>query len=41
MKARRGARDQHFTRALGALSAEERAELLRVVPLLERLAEEL
>jgi hypothetical protein len=41
VKARRSARDQHFTRALSALSAEERGELLRVMPLLERLAEEL
>jgi DNA-binding MarR family transcriptional regulator len=41
VKARRSARDQHFTRALSALSAEERAQLVQVIPLLERLAEEL
>ncbi len=41
VQARRSARDQQFTRALGALTAEERAQLLEVMPVLERLAEEL
>jgi DNA-binding MarR family transcriptional regulator len=41
VQARRSARDQQFTRALSALSAEERAQLLKVMPVLERLAEEL
>ena len=41
VKARRSARDQQFTRALGALSAVERGQLLEVMPLLRRLAEEL
>jgi DNA-binding MarR family transcriptional regulator len=41
VEARRSARDQQFTRALSALSAEERARLLEVMPVLERLAEEL
>jgi DNA-binding MarR family transcriptional regulator len=41
VEARRSARDQHFTRALRALSAEERAQLLQAMPVLERLAEEL
>jgi DNA-binding MarR family transcriptional regulator len=41
VQARRSARDQQFTRALNALSAEERAQLLQAMPLLERLAEEL
>jgi DNA-binding MarR family transcriptional regulator len=41
VEARRSARDQQFTRALSALSAEERAQLLQLLPALERLAEEL
>jgi DNA-binding MarR family transcriptional regulator len=41
VRARRSARDQQFTRALSALSAEERAQLLQVMPVLARLAEEL
>jgi DNA-binding MarR family transcriptional regulator len=41
VEARRSARDQQFTRALSALSADERAQLLEVMPLLERLVEEL
>lgn len=41
VEARRSARDQQFTRALGALSADERAQLLRVLPILARLADEL
>jgi DNA-binding MarR family transcriptional regulator len=41
VQARRSARDQQFTRALSALTAAERAQLLEVMPLLERLAEEL
>jgi DNA-binding MarR family transcriptional regulator len=41
VQARRSARDQQFTRALSALSAGERAQLLQVMPLLQRLAEEL
>ncbi len=41
VEARRSARDQQFTRALGALTADERAQLLHVMPLLERLVEEL
>ncbi len=41
VEARRSARDQQFTLALGALSAEERAQLLQVMPVLERLVEEL
>jgi DNA-binding MarR family transcriptional regulator len=41
VEARRSARDQQFTRALGALGAGERAQLLQVMPLLARLAEEL
>jgi DNA-binding MarR family transcriptional regulator len=39
--ARRSARDQHFTRALSALTAAERAQLLQVLPVLEKLVEEL
>ena len=39
--ARRSARDQQFTRALSALTAKERAQLLRAMPVLERLADEL
>jgi DNA-binding MarR family transcriptional regulator len=39
--ARRSAREQQFTRALSALSAEERRQLLDVMPILERLTEEL
>jgi DNA-binding MarR family transcriptional regulator len=41
VEARRSARDQQFTRALSALSADERAQLLQVMPLLERLLEQL
>ncbi len=41
VEARRSARDQQFTRALSALSADERARLLEVMPLLERLVAEL
>jgi DNA-binding MarR family transcriptional regulator len=41
VQARRSARDQQFTRALTALSVEERAQLLEVMPVLGRLAEEL
>jgi DNA-binding MarR family transcriptional regulator len=41
VKARRSARDEQFTRALSALSAAERAQLLEVMQLLERLADEL
>lgn len=41
VEARRSARDRQFTRALSALSAEERAQLLEVMPVLERLAQEL
>jgi DNA-binding MarR family transcriptional regulator len=41
VQARRSARDEQFTRALSALSAEERAQLLAVMPVLERLTEEL
>jgi DNA-binding MarR family transcriptional regulator len=41
VQARRSARDQQFTRALSALSADERAQLLQVIPLLQRLVEEL
>jgi DNA-binding MarR family transcriptional regulator len=41
VQARRDARNQQFTRALNALSAEERAQLHQAMPLLERLAEEL
>jgi DNA-binding MarR family transcriptional regulator len=41
VEARRAARDQQFTRALSALSADERAQLHRVMPLLDRLTEEL
>ena len=41
VEARRSARDQQFTRALSALSAEERAQLLQVMPVLERLTNEL
>jgi DNA-binding MarR family transcriptional regulator len=41
VEARRSARDQQFTRALNALSAAERAQLLDVMPVLNRLAEEL
>jgi DNA-binding MarR family transcriptional regulator len=41
VQARRSARDQQFTRALNALSAEERAQLLQAMPLLGRLAEAL
>jgi DNA-binding MarR family transcriptional regulator len=41
VEARRSARDQQFIRALSALSAEERTRLLEVMPVLERLAEEL
>jgi DNA-binding MarR family transcriptional regulator len=41
VQARRSARDQQFTRALSALSTDERAQLLEVMPLLRRLAEEL
>jgi DNA-binding MarR family transcriptional regulator len=41
VEARRSVRDQQFTRALGALSADERAQLLRVMPILARLADEL
>jgi DNA-binding MarR family transcriptional regulator len=41
VEARRSARDQQFTRALGTLSAEERAQLVEVLPVLRRLAEEL
>jgi DNA-binding MarR family transcriptional regulator len=41
VQARRAARDQQFTRALSALSAEERVQLLQVMPVLERLADEL
>jgi DNA-binding MarR family transcriptional regulator len=41
VQARRSARDQQFTRALSALTAAERAQLLEVMPVLERLAEEL
>jgi DNA-binding MarR family transcriptional regulator len=41
VEARRSARDQQFTRALGALSAEECAQLVEVLPVLQRLAEEL
>jgi len=41
VEARRSARDQQFTRALGALSADERAQLLRAMPILARLADEL
>jgi DNA-binding MarR family transcriptional regulator len=41
VRARRSAREQQFTRALSALSAQERAQLLQVMPVLERLAEEL
>ena len=41
VEARRSARDEQFRRALGALSDEERAQLLRAMPLLERLAAEL
>jgi DNA-binding MarR family transcriptional regulator len=38
--ARRSARDQQFTRALRSLSGEEQAQLLQVMPLLRRLADE-
>ena len=41
VEARRSARNQQFTRALSALSADERAQLLAVMPVLARLAEEL
>lgn len=41
VEARRSARDQQFTRALGALTDKERAQLLQVLPVLERLANEL
>ncbi|HEY4917808.1 MAG TPA: MarR family transcriptional regulator [Solirubrobacteraceae bacterium] len=41
VQARRAAQDQQFTRALSALSAEERVQLLQVMPVLERLADEL
>ena len=41
VQARRSARDQQFTRALSALTADERAQLLEVMPVLERLTEEL
>lgn len=41
VEARRSVLDQQFTRALGALSADERAQLLRVMPILARLADEL
>jgi DNA-binding MarR family transcriptional regulator len=41
VEARLSARDQQFTRALSALSANERTQLLQVMPLLERLVEEL
>ena len=41
VEARRSARDQQFTRALSALSADERAQLLQAMPLLDRLVEEL
>jgi DNA-binding MarR family transcriptional regulator len=41
MEARRSASEQQFTRALGALSADERAQLLQVMPILARLADEL
>jgi DNA-binding MarR family transcriptional regulator len=38
---KRTARTEQFTRALAALSAEERAQLLAALPVLERLAEEM
>ena len=41
VQARRSARDQQFTRALSSLSEDERTQLLLVMPLLQRLAEEL
>ncbi len=41
VQARRSARDRQFTRALRALSAEERARLVEILPVLERLVEEL
>jgi DNA-binding MarR family transcriptional regulator len=41
VQAVRNARDQQFARALGALSPEERAQLIHVRPILERLVEEL
>jgi DNA-binding MarR family transcriptional regulator len=41
VEARRAARDQQFTRALSTLSADERAQLHQVMPLLDRLTEEL
>jgi DNA-binding MarR family transcriptional regulator len=41
VQVRRSARDQQFTRALSALTADERAQLLAVMPVLERLTEEL
>jgi DNA-binding MarR family transcriptional regulator len=41
VEARRSVREQQFTRALGALTADERAQLLRVTPILARLADEL
>jgi DNA-binding MarR family transcriptional regulator len=39
VQARRSARNQQFTRALSTLSDDERAQLLQVMPILERLAE--
>jgi DNA-binding MarR family transcriptional regulator len=39
--AKRSARTEQMTRAVATLSTEERAQLLAVVPLLERLTEEL
>lgn len=41
LRSKRTARTEQFTRALDALGAEDRAQLLAVLPVLERLAEEL
>ncbi|WNI16018.1 MarR family winged helix-turn-helix transcriptional regulator [Actinacidiphila sp. ITFR-21] len=41
VQARRSARDERFMRAVDALTAEERARLRQVLPLLERLVAEL
>ena len=41
LRSKRTARTEQLTRALGALSSEERAQLLAVLPVLRRLAEEL
>jgi DNA-binding MarR family transcriptional regulator len=41
VQARASSRDERFNRALSHLSAEERVQLLQVLPVLERLLEEI